>query len=78
MDGWLAETKNNLIPVALLPCFCWAAGSLEPLRVLAACLEATVIDAQEEKLLALAKIDMETKRLARRKRLLQLEVESHE
>ena len=35
LDGWVAETKGNLISLALLPLFCWAAGSLLPLEVLA-------------------------------------------
>lgn len=75
LDGWLAETKGNMIPVGLLPLFCWAAGSVEPLRVLAACLNAEVISAEDHKLLELARIDREAKRLARRRRILANEIE---
>lgn len=75
LDGWMAETKGNMIPVGLLPLFCWATESVEPLLVLAACLNATVITEAESKLLELARIDQETKRLARRRRILASEIE---
>lgn len=75
LDGWLAETKGNMIPVGLLPCFCWAVESLEPLRVLAGCLGAEVIGEGDAKLLALAKLEKEERRLAKAKRRLRLEMD---
>lgn len=79
LDGWVAETKDNLIPVQLLPAFCWAAESILTLKVLADGLGAQVVDAREAKLLALAKIEREAERLARaRRRLLRdLEEDGH-
>lgn len=77
LDGWVAETKSNLLPISLLPLFCYATESLLPLQVIAGCLDATVIDCKDAKLLALAKIDMEAKELARRKRHLQQEIEGN-
>lgn len=48
LDGWVAETKANLIPVNLLPLFCRAAETLLPLAVLAGCLDAGVITPQRK------------------------------
>ena len=75
LDAWVAESKSNLIPLRLLPLFCGAVESLLPLKVLADCLGAEVIDADEAKILALAKIDLEVKRLARQKRRLSQELQ---
>lgn len=76
LDAWVAESKEgHLISVALLPAFCSAAESILPLKVLAACLEAEVIDKTEANLLALAKLDIQSKKLARKKRWLQRELE---
>lgn len=75
LESWVAETKGNMIPVGLLPVFCWATGSLEPLRVLAACLEADVIGQADKKLLELAKIDAEARKLAKRRRILTHEID---
>lgn len=75
IDAWVAESKTNLIPLSLLPLFCWAAESLLPLQVLAGCLGATVIDPQDARLLALAQTDLEVKQLTRRKRQIMQEIE---
>jgi len=71
LDGWVAKTKGNLIPVGLLPCFCRVTGSLEPLRVLAACVGALVISQEEALLLEAARVEREQRRLAKRRRQLQ-------
>ena len=70
LDGWMAETKGNMIPVGLLPLFCWAAESLEPLRILAACLEGEVIGEEDRRLLEWARLEQESRRLAKRKKKL--------
>lgn len=75
LDGWLAQAKGNMIPVDLLPIFCWATGSLEPLRVLAACNEAEVISREEGTLLAMAKVDREMRRLQKKRRQLSVMLE---
>ena len=75
LDAWLAESKANAISVSLLPIFCQAAESLLPLRVLANCLDAEVIDKKEAKILALAKLELEARKLAKRKKRLQSEIE---
>ena len=75
LDGWLAESKDgHLISVALLPAFCQATESLLPLKVLAACLGADVITEGDGKILALARVELEQKRLVRQKRRLQQEI----
>ena len=75
LDCWLAESKDgHLISVALLPAFCRSVESLLPLKVLAACLGADVITEGEGKVLALARVELEQKRLVRQKRRLQQEI----
>jgi len=76
LDGWLAESKPTVIPLELMPLFCWAVESLLPLRVLAACLGAEVITGEERVLLELARVEQETKRLARRKARLVNQIEN--
>lgn len=79
LDAWVAESKEgNVISVGLLPAFCLAADTLLPLKVLASCLQADVIDHKEVKVLSLAKMEIESKKLARQKRRLQREIEEDE
>jgi hypothetical protein len=54
LDGWVAETKVNLIPISLLPIFCQAVDSLLPLSILAECLGASIINEIDTKLLVIA------------------------
>lgn len=68
LDSWVAESKANMIPIALLPLFCSAAETLEPLGVLAACLEAAVISGDEMLLLQVAKLEKEEKKLAKKRK----------
>lgn len=75
LDAWVAESKTNTISVNLLPIFCQAAESLLPLRVLADCMGAELIDPKEAKILALAKLELEARKLAKRKKRLQSEIE---
>ncbi len=74
LDGWMAESKGNMIPVGLLPLFCWAAENMGPLKVLAACLEGEVIGPEEKKLLEWARLEQEGRKLARRKKRLAEEI----
>jgi hypothetical protein len=75
LDGWVAETKVNQIPVNLLPLFCWATESVLPLKILASCIDADVIDRKDAKILALAKVEIEAQRIARKRKRLKQEIE---
>lgn len=75
LDGWVAESKGTLIPLELLPLFCWAVESILPLKVLAAGLGAEVITGEERVLIELARVDQEAKRLARVKARLVQQIE---
>jgi len=77
LDAWVADSKQgHLVSVSLLPAFCAVTKSLLPLKVLAGCVGADVVDAKESKILALAKLEIQSKRIAKQKRQLQREVES--
>jgi hypothetical protein len=67
LDGWLAESKETLPPVELLPLLCWATESLLPWRVLVSCNGAEVISGEERVLMELARVDREAKCLARKR-----------
>jgi len=72
LDKWVAAgSPNHVIPLRLLPLFCRAAGSLEPLRVYSAAFAgAACITTEELRLLEWAKAELASrraKRLARKK-----------
>lgn len=75
LDAWCSETKSNLIPLNILPIFCRVTGDLTPLRVLAHPLEGDIIDAHEARLLSWAKMEVQARRLAIRKRKILSEIE---
>jgi hypothetical protein len=75
LDAWCSETKSNLIPLHLLPIFCRVVGDLTPLKVLAHPLDGDVIDAKEARLLAWAKMEVQAKTLAKRKKKILSEIE---
>lgn len=76
LDAWVAESKTgHVIPLELLPAFCLATESLAALEVVAASCGAGVIDERDSKILESAKLDLELKRLSRRKRKLERELE---
>lgn len=67
LDAWVGETKDNQIPVHLLTIFCRVTRNLGVIEALAAPLGATVIGRRDRRLLEVAKIDEESKKLKRRK-----------
>lgn len=76
LDAWVAESKTgHVIPLELLPAFCMASESMLPMQVMAASVGMQVIDERDAKILTLAKMEIETKKLARQKRRLQREIE---
>lgn len=75
LDGWLAESKETLPPVEILPLFCWAAESLLPWQVLASCNGAEVITDDDLVLMELARVDRESKKLSRRRASLVQQIE---
>jgi len=72
LDAWVAQTKTNAIPITLLPIFCRVLGTWEPIRMLADPLESYQRDLR---LLEWARIEIETKRMARRRKRLLSEIE---
>lgn len=71
LDAWCSETKSNLIPLQLLPIFCFAVSDMSPLRAMAAPLGADIIDSKEAQLLKWAQIEVQSRALAKkRKRIL--------
>lgn len=75
LDAWVSETKANIIPVNLLPVFCRVVGDLDPLRVLVSPLGASVVDREELRLLEWAKVEVQAKQLARRRKKIMSELE---
>ena len=75
LDAWVAESKSHIIPVTILPAFCKATRCDLPIRILASSLGLDLVDEREAKILTLAKLDLELKKISRRKRHLQQEIE---
>jgi hypothetical protein len=75
LDAWCSETKSNLIPLNLLPIFCRVVGDMTPLKVLAHPLDGEIIDSKEARLLAWAKMEVQAKTLARKKKKILSEIE---
>jgi len=75
LDAWAAGSKRHLPPAELIPLFCWAAESLLPLMALAECVEAELITGEERRLLEWARVEVEARRLARRRARLRKEIE---
>lgn len=75
LDAWCSETKSNLIPVSLLPMFCHITRDLTPLKVLAGPLDAGIVDSKEMRLLAWAKIEAQSRELARKRKKILSEIE---
>ena len=74
LDAWCSETHSNLIPVNLLTIFCKVTGCMDPLRVMANPLGGTFIDEGDAKLLACAKLDIQMKELATKKKKILSEI----
>ena len=76
LDAWVAEGKPNLIPVNLLPLFCHVVACSEPLAILAAPLNALVVDRSEQQLLEWARVEVASRKLAKKRRRLLSEMEA--
>jgi len=68
IEKWVAPSAAHVIPLQLLPAFCRVVDSLAPLEALAATLGAVIAGPREQRLIAIARADQETKRLRREKR----------
>ncbi|MCL4503847.1 MAG: hypothetical protein M1438_18645 [Deltaproteobacteria bacterium] len=75
LDAWAAESKANLPEVEELPALCWAAESVLPVAALNGSLKLQVINAEEAQRLRLARLEDESKRLAKQARRLRQEIE---
>jgi len=75
LDAWAADSKPNLPETVELPVLCWAAESALPLAALNGCLRLRLISEPEARLLDLAKMEEESKRLAIKARRLRQEIE---
>jgi hypothetical protein len=75
LDAWAADSKPNLPETVELPVLCWAAESALPLAALNGSLRLRLISEPEARLLDLAKLEDESKRLAVKARRLRLEIE---
>lgn len=76
LDAWVSETKPNLIPITLLPLFCHITQDIEPMRVMIAPLGGEIVDPKEKQLLEWAKIEMQAKQLAKRRKKVLSEIEN--
>jgi hypothetical protein len=75
LDAWCSESHVNLIPTSMLTIFCKVTGSIDPIRVIAAPLGGTVVDEKEAKLLAWARLEVQGRGIARRKKKILSEIE---
>ncbi len=72
VNNWTAESHPHRMPAELLPAFCEATGSIEPLRVLAEAAGVFTLPGADALRAELQRLDEEAKRIAaeKRKRLL--------
>jgi hypothetical protein len=76
LDAWVSETKPNLISVNLLPLFCHVTNDTGPMRVLMAPLGGEIVDQKDKQLLEWARIEMQAKALAKRRKKVLSEIEN--
>jgi hypothetical protein len=74
LDKWLAPGAEHLMPWKLLPIFCRAVDSLEPMKALAAPLGARVIGREDAALLEWAKADRERRKIVKRQKRLEMDI----
>lgn len=75
LDAWCSESKANLIPSNLLPLFCRVTGDISAVAVLAAPLQATLVDKKDAQLLEWARIEVQAKQIAKRRKRILSEIE---
>jgi hypothetical protein len=75
LDAWCSESHPNLIQVNLLTIFCKVTGELDPIRVLVSPLGGTFVEEGDAKLLAWARLEVQGRKLARRKKKILSEIE---
>ena len=69
INKWVSiSSTSHVIPTGLLPIFCKAVGSLEPLAVLAAPLGAAIAGPREQKLMQLGEAQIMAKQAQRQRR----------
>lgn len=68
VNNWTADSHPHRIPAELLPAFCQATGSIEPLRLLAEMAGVFTLPGPDALRAEIQKIDEEAKRLHREKR----------
>lgn len=68
VNNWTAESHPHRLPAELLPAFCVATGSLEPLRVLAEVAGLYTLPGPDALRAEIHKLDEEARQLAREKR----------
>ena len=68
VNNWTAESHPHRFPAELLPAFCEATGSLEPLRVLAEAAGLYTLPGPDALRAEIRKLDEESRQLAREKR----------
>lgn len=68
VNNWTAESHPHRMPTELLPAFCQATGSIEPIRMLAEMAGVYTLPGPDALRAEIQKLDEETKKLAREKR----------
>lgn len=70
LDSWTAESREgvNRFPACYLPIFCEAAGSIEPMKVLADLMGCYVVQSEEALIIELSKIDKEKEKLGKKEK----------
>lgn len=68
VNNWTAESHPHRMPTELLPAFCQATGSIEPIRLLAEMAGVFTLPGPDALRAEIHKLDEETKKLAREKR----------
>ena len=68
VNNWTAESHPHRMPAELLPAFCKATGSLEPLRLLAEAAGVFTLPGPDALRAEIHKLDEESRKLAREKR----------
>lgn len=66
LNTWTAPSADGKrLPAEFLPAFCWAVGSVEPLRVLAAPISHDLVDRRDQLAVELGRAEVEAARLRR-------------
>lgn len=68
VNNWTAESHPHRVPAELLPAFCQATGSIEPIRILGETAGVFTLPGPDALRAEIKKLDEETRRLNREKR----------